>query len=247
VTDWTRSAIDRLGDRLRNEDPLQINTLSLLQEYFATLEPFADETFATIQHSVELIPGFDEDNPPSTTRRRLKTLTSIREKLRRQSTKLSQMQDIVGCRIVVASLETQNDVVRSLATQFEGALQILDRRKAPNNGYRAVHGIVREGTHRFEIQIRTDFQDNWASTVESLADRIGNEVKYGKGPPELHALLKRLSEASYNVELAVEEWVDASLANDTERTTTIDQQAREFVSIMRSALEQIRGDYDISS
>ncbi len=51
-----------------------------------------------------------------------------------------------------------------------------------------------------EIQLRTELQDLWAQCSELLADLHGIEVKYGGGPPEISALLTRLSEFVAEIE-----------------------------------------------
>ena len=62
--------------------------------------------------------------------------------------------------------------------------QLVDRRKAPSKGYRAVHVIPRIGEKRIEIQVRTKLQHLWAEISERLADLMGADLKYGRGPAE---------------------------------------------------------------
>ena len=122
----------------------------------------------------------------------MKTIRSVVAKLRRQSTKLVQIQDLVGCRLVVPDVIDQIEWLETLQRLFPKA-QVVDRRQTPQHGYRAVHVIVRSGVQRFEIQIRTRYQDEWATVVEKVADRLGLEVKYGGGPEAVRRPLLEVS------------------------------------------------------
>jgi len=75
----------------------------------------------------------------------------------------------------------------------------------PKYGYRAVHAIIRETHHRFEIQIRTIGQDVWANIVERLADHFGIEIKYGGGSAGLQEALLSLSATTAEYDIAIDE------------------------------------------
>jgi hypothetical protein len=66
--------------------------------------------------------------------------------------------------------------------------------------------IVRSGVQRFEIQIRTRYQDEWATVVEKVADRLGLEVKYGGGPEPIRRLLLGISASIIAQEAFEENW-----------------------------------------
>ena len=93
--------------------------------------------------------------------------------------RLSQMQDIAGCRVIVADTLVQDAVVGQIATLFSST--IMDRRQKPSHGYRAVHVVVRPRRRPIEIQVRTVLQHLWAEFSEKSADAFGIEVKYGGG------------------------------------------------------------------
>jgi ppGpp synthetase/RelA/SpoT-type nucleotidyltranferase len=154
-----------------------------------TLEPFAETTFANIRDLDAEAAGL---RPAQIARRNVKTIRSVVAKLRRQSTKLVQIQDLVGCRLVVPDVIDQIEWLETLQRLFPKA-QVVDRRQTPQHGYRAVHVIVRSGVQRFEIQIRTRYQDEWATVVEKVADRLGLEVKYGGGPEAVRRPLLEVS------------------------------------------------------
>lgn len=195
------SQLDKLGDRLR-AGPLTLANLRQLRRFLDTLEPFAEETFAKIR-------DLDTESagvlPAQVTRRNVKTIRSIVAKLRRQTTSLRQIQDLVGCRVVVEDIVDQHDWERALVCLFPSA-QVIDRRAAPQHGYRAIHVIVRSDLQRFEVQLRTRDQDWWANVVESLANRVGNELKYGGGPPLVRSALAKIAAHIQEMEAFGEEW-----------------------------------------
>jgi ppGpp synthetase/RelA/SpoT-type nucleotidyltranferase len=113
---------------------------------------------------------------------RLKTINTIIEKLRREKTRLAEMQDIAGLRIVSqADLIEQDRIASSIAETFS-VRKVIDRRKQPMHGYRAVHVIATIVGRLIEIQVRTQLQDLWAQAVERLADEAGREIRYGRPP-----------------------------------------------------------------
>ena len=117
-----------------------------------------------------------------------KSTTSIVEKLRRESIRLSQMQDIAGCRHVCRGIREQDDVVARAADLFAGT-RVIDRRNRPSHGYRAVHLLVPVEGYQIELQVRTELQQVWAQLSERLADRYGQGIKYGEGDDELLNML----------------------------------------------------------
>ena len=117
------------------------------------------------------------------TGRPAKSTSSIIEKLHRETIRLSQVQDIAGCRVVVPEIADQELAVVSLRTVFSGAA-VIDRRKNPSYGYRAVHVVPRISGKLIEIQVRTSLQHLWAELSEKFADRFDPSIKYGGGNRE---------------------------------------------------------------
>jgi ppGpp synthetase/RelA/SpoT-type nucleotidyltranferase len=95
--DLSGSQLEKLGDRLR-AGPLTLADLQQLRRFLETLEPFAETTFAQIR---DIDAGAVGLRPAQIARRNVKTIRSVVAKLRRQTTKLVQIQDLVGCRLVV--------------------------------------------------------------------------------------------------------------------------------------------------
>lgn len=126
------------------------------------------------------------------TGRPAKSTTSIAEKLRRESIRLTQMQDIAGCRVVVADVAAQDRVVRHLVQRFPRHA-VIDRRGKPSHGYRAVHVVVTSDGNQVEIQVRTVLQHQWAELSEKWSDVLDPSIKYGGGDEETRTFLSRMA------------------------------------------------------
>lgn len=179
----SKTSIDRIGERIRKEGRT-VETIPLLSEY--------QKEFYTPYKKVERI--LTEKMRLEITGRPIKSFLSTQEKLNRIKSRLSQVQDISGCRSICYNLSVQDEIISSAKSWFKD-LEIDDKRESPTNNYRAVHLIAKIDGRPIEIQIRTTIQHFWASISESLADRHGQEIKYGKGNKKIISLLERLSEA----------------------------------------------------
>ncbi len=187
----SNTQLDRLGDRLRaaqTEDAVQPDDRTAYHDFRSSLVEGLD----SVMQQIADIAG---QTPTS----RLKTLNSTIAKLVRQpNTRLSQVQDIVGCRVVVPDRAAQDKAVEQIRERFPSH-QLDDRREHDQNGYRAVHVIVRldNGTS-VEVQVRTAQENQWANLCEHLADTVDPRLKYGGGPPQLREPLMELSAALHH-------------------------------------------------
>jgi putative GTP pyrophosphokinase len=188
VTSISKTQIDQLGDRLRKGE-VSDEDIGLLESYRLSFEEAYEEVVACIRNAAQLEP----------TGRRAKSTTSIIEKLRRETIRLSQMQDIAGCRMVVRDVLVQDKVVEQIRGKLAKAV-IIDRRKQPSYGYRAVHIIATARNRPIEIQVRTELQHLWAQLSEKLSDARGSAIKYGGGDSESRRLLSTLSQTVKDLE-----------------------------------------------
>lgn len=139
--------------------------------------------------------------------RRLKRLPSIVSKLARlPRIPLSQMQDIGGCRAVVATTDNAFDLAADLA-----ASRIRHRLVRYKNyvdfprpsGYRSLHLVYAynsEQTTRWqglnvEIQLRSELQHRWATAVETVGTFIGDDLKSNVGDQTWLRFFKLMSAA----------------------------------------------------
>ncbi|MGH7232681.1 MAG: RelA/SpoT domain-containing protein [Nitrospiraceae bacterium] len=112
---------------------------------------------------------------------RIKRLSSIDLKLRLlPKLRLSQMQDIGGCRAIVKNVHAVNELVRSYNSQHK-LDHIDDYIQSPKqSGYRGIHLIYRllqqknvaYNGLKVEIQLRSALQHAWATAVETVGTFI---------------------------------------------------------------------------
>ncbi len=167
---FSNSQIDKLGERLKAGSPSDedVTMLSSYRNSFA-------EPAKAVADKVREVSGLEVTSRP------LKTTLSIVAKLRRDGVKqLSAMQDIGGCRVTVRNLAEQDELVENLLKAYPDA-KLYDRVAKPSHGYRAKHLVVKIDGRRIEIQIRTLAQHQWALLSESVADKCGQNIKYGEG------------------------------------------------------------------
>ena len=142
----SNTKVDRLGDRLRSGEIAEAD-LKLLDEYRLSFAPAYEAVVDVLRDALHLEP----------TGRPAKSTSSIADKLRRESLRLRQMQDIAGCRVIVSDVVKQDEAVTCLTKVFAEA-SLVDRRETPSHGYRAVHVIVRQHGTPVEVQVRTEIE-----------------------------------------------------------------------------------------
>jgi ppGpp synthetase/RelA/SpoT-type nucleotidyltranferase len=173
----SRSALDRLGERLAAAERISDDDYALLHEVLSAYQAALGEAGRRLAAL-----GYE----PTT---RVKTTSVLIDKLRReQGMKLKGEQDIAGARIVSdCNRVEQDEIVRRIVDEFANESRppkVKDRRAEPSAGYRAVHVIVTVQDVPVEIQVRTWLQDRWAQAVEALADKWGRGLRYGEPPLE---------------------------------------------------------------
>ncbi len=174
----TKSQVDRLGEKLRKGIYNEVD-LKLLDHFRRSFHEAYERTVKAIRVRTKAEPSG----------RPAKSTTAIIEKLKRESIRLSQFQDIAGCRIVVGTIGNQNEIVSSLINIFPNS-KIVDRRLNPSHGYRGVHIIVDVEGQSVEIQVRSMLQHLWAEFSEKLSDVIDPRIKYGGGDDDIQAQLQ---------------------------------------------------------
>jgi len=184
----SNSQIDKIGHRLRSGD-IDADCLRKL-EVFRGL--YAD-AYKYVEDLLENKIGVPITGRPS------KSTVAIVEKLKRETIRLNQIQDIAGCRVLVNGLAEQDRLTESLLVLFPN-VEVDDKRRVPTNGYRSVHVIVWKDGRPVEIQVRTRLQHAWAEISEKIADEHGHEIKYGKGDERARSFLDKLSAATEELE-----------------------------------------------
>ena len=171
----SKSALDRLGVRMAAAEQIAAADL----EQFQVVEAICAETANLM---VEHLSDLGYSAAP-----RAKTIGTLVDKLLRQHTRLSQVQDLAGVRFVVTNRLAQDEAVTAVSQMCQTLgyrFKVDDLRDDPSYGYRAVHVIAFVGQVPVEIQIRTELQDSWAQIVEFQGERWGRGIRYGNDPEQ---------------------------------------------------------------
>lgn len=138
-------------------------------------------------------------DPNALMAQRTKRLVSIALKLDRQpSMKLTQMQDIGGCRAVVKSIAAVRALDKFYGDESEMKHEFATRddyiSQPRDSGYRSIHRVYRYYSDRknsqawnglkIEMQLRSLYQHAWATAVETVGTFIGKALKSSRGPQE---------------------------------------------------------------
>ena len=195
----SKTLVDKAGATLRGltlkggGDPvLARNALDVVTQFRATWatapQPLAKTSSGLRSMTLRVV------GSPVRVSQRLKRIHRIVEKLSRpehHSMRLSQMEDVGGCRVVVPSLK---DLVRLRERILENWHDSLRMEKdyvahPKEDGYRAIHLIVIRDERLVEIQLRTARQHLWATHVERLEMTRRESLRGGAGErPTVKAL-----------------------------------------------------------
>jgi hypothetical protein len=191
---YSRKKVDGAGDVLIADAACQADmnhALKIINNWRSS-HSFPLNTF-----QVGLRRNAREIDPDSLIAQRIKRLSSIESKLDRfRWLKLSEMQDIGGCRAVLSSVRRVDLLTRRYLeeTNIRHALDDFDDyiRKPKRSGYRGIHLIYRYQSDRkdtynglkIEMQFRTPLQHAWATAVETVGTFIQQALKASRGEKE---------------------------------------------------------------
>jgi hypothetical protein len=199
-------AVDRAGQVLRNPSRF---ALTAVVDAVQVLDNWrASHAFPLNTFQVVLRNRAREIDPSALIAQRLKRVPSVLKKLSdRRTMRLSQMQDIGGCRAVVRTLSQLGQLqelylARRSANQLVGSKDYVAEPR--DSGYRSIHLIYRYQSgrsakravfngHLIELQLRTQVQHAWATTVETVGTVISQALKSNEGPAEWLSLLRHVS------------------------------------------------------
>jgi ppGpp synthetase/RelA/SpoT-type nucleotidyltranferase len=137
---------------------------------------------------------------------RVKRMASIRKKLMNTTIGLRDMQDLGGCRAVMAGRGGVGVVLRELmqGNYRSRPTYVSDYLTKPKpDGYRGVHVVVDFAGagqsepytgQRIEIQIRTRLQHSWSTAVEIVGAVTNQDFKGGGGDPRWRRFLALMSD-----------------------------------------------------
>jgi len=131
--------------------------------------------------------------PDATLVHRLKRAVSVFHKLiLSPNMRLSQMQDIGGCRVVLESIDQIRELQRICRSDCPHELLLTDDyiQHPKDSGYRSLHMIYRFNETGpwnrlwLELQIRTRLQHSWATALETIATFTNQALKSNQGDEE---------------------------------------------------------------
>ncbi|MBU1111841.1 MAG: RelA/SpoT domain-containing protein [archaeon] len=145
---------------------------------------------------------------------RLKRVPSIIKKLHRRynekkaTMKLTQMQDIAGCRAVMSDVELAKKLYNEYYIKGDLKHKKLNEKDyityPKRDGYRSIHLVYRYNSDKgkdiyngllVEVQIRSKIQHIWATAVETVGFFTGQAIKSNEGEEEWKEFFKLVSSA----------------------------------------------------
>ena len=195
-----RDLVNKAGQRLVNSEDWENWTDADWQEFYDGLDIINNwrsaHAYPLLVMRMTLGRYARKVDPDSLVAQRIKRLVSIGAKLaREQKMKLSQMQDIGGCRAVVNSMSAlrtllklyrESNIKHQLAT-FDDYIG-----QPRSSGYRGYHLVYRYRSDKLpkmiyndlkiELQLRSQYQHAWATAVETVGTFIGHALKSSIGP-----------------------------------------------------------------
>lgn len=209
---FTKSQINRAGDVLisSNSSLDQISNSTDILSNWRSAHSFPLHVFA-----VRLNRLAKQTDPSALVVRRLKRIPSILKKLGRGQTntmKMHQMQDVGGCRAVVANISQTSNLFDKYRKSRGIKHKLIRERNYIKNpksdGYRSIHLIYKYFSDKnkeydglsIEIQIRTKPQHYWATAVETVDHFTRQAIKSNEGEKDWMEFFKLVSSAFANME-----------------------------------------------
>ena len=187
---FSKAAVDRAGRTLLDENASDIAS----DEAWEALANWRSlHAFPLNTMKMDLRQKVRKVAPGALVVQRLKRARSILAKLEKESSmRLTQMQDIGGCRAVVNSIEEVyelRDRYRKSRSHHELVSEDDYIEKPKISGYRSLHLVYRFRSNgnpqynklMFEIQLRTTTQHAWATAVETVGAVLGQALKSSEG------------------------------------------------------------------
>jgi ppGpp synthetase/RelA/SpoT-type nucleotidyltranferase len=189
---YKKKQVDWAGSVLLN--PFDLKNIDQAIEIIDNFRASHAFPLNTLRHRLSILAT--NINRKSVIAQRLKRFSSIMAKLRNyESMRLSEMQDIGGCRAVVRTLvDVDNLVAAFMSSHIKHKLSHSDDyiNNPKESGYRSYHLVFRYISDKnttynglkIEVQIRTPLQHAWATAVETVDLFTRQALKSSRGMPE---------------------------------------------------------------
>ncbi|MEP3052643.1 RelA/SpoT domain-containing protein [Ascidiaceihabitans sp.] len=192
--EYSREDINKAGKLLGDVIPAESDT-EIAAEAFRIAYNWRDAHLLPMTAvRYELIGLLKRSRAKAVTAARPKRMASIRRKLstrHRSTLKLSQIQDLAGCRAICKTEEDLSKILLAYNSgQSKHAFKHIDYVTSPRlSGYRGHHLVVKFNDERFpefkdfkvEVQVRSRLQHAWATAVEAVGLLTNENLKAGEG------------------------------------------------------------------
>lgn len=202
---YSMKKVKRAGKTIAGVLPWTEESAPLIKEAFLIANNWRDaHAYSMRSIRYHIIYYMKKNQLVGVTAARLKRMQAIRRKLRRVPENMNQLQDLGGCRAILASIADVNSLVGTLKSKSRHELWQEDNYilNPKNDGYRSHHmmfiyrgqgaATVHNG-RRIEVQIRTRLQHSWATAVEAVGLFRGEDLKGNIGSADWLQLFKLMS------------------------------------------------------
>lgn len=210
----SKRQVNRAGDRLRaffeTSEPVTddvVDALVVLIRFRELFQEPLNKVAMGVRSMVCTEMGLPRTGARVPVSQRLKRREQIVLKLRRYPRmQFARMQDVGGCRAVLASPQMVEAVYGRMRRNKWDIRHLQDHRDNPApSGYRALHVVVERQGRLIEIQLRTPRQHEWALAVERTGMRLGIRLKEDEGPADLRQYFRLAAEGLYREEMGFPE------------------------------------------
>jgi len=209
--EFSKSETDLAGDLLRNSlstEEEKNNALKILS-YWRAAHSYPMHIFKKRLKNVS-----EKIDKSALSAQRLKRVPSIIKKLNRSyggnkpTMKLTQMQDIAGCRVVMSNVKLANQLYQEYYLKGDLKHKKVNEKNyiifPKTDGYRSIHLVYRYSSDKgkkayngllVEVQIRSKLQHLWATAVETVDFFTSQAIKSNEGQKEWVDFFRLVSSA----------------------------------------------------
>ncbi|RDU65803.1 hypothetical protein CQA53_05785 [Helicobacter didelphidarum] len=193
----SKTQLDKIGASIRQEEDNIINS-----NHKKIIDEWRNQHLYFKKILMDNINNLLKNNFTFSFSSRLKRYSSIKRKLRESSTRLTQMQDILGFRIVTDNnLQNVYMIKDILENSFKQNTEFIfdtvdDYIQQPKeDGYRCLHLIIKvQNRYYVEIQIKTKLQHLWATSLEVISTIKDKDFKHEYKNDQLNLFFKNISQ-----------------------------------------------------
>ena len=209
--EFSKSKTDLAGDILRkagSTEEEKDNALKILSNWRAA------HSYPMHVFKIRLKNVSEKIDKTAISAQRLKRVPSIIKKLNRSydgnrpTMKLTQMQDIAGCRVVMSNVKLANKLYQEYYIKGDLKHKRVNEKDyiahPKTDGYRSIHLVYRYSSDKgkkdyngllVEVQIRSKLQHLWATAVETVDFFTSQAIKSNEGQKEWVTFFKLVSSA----------------------------------------------------